>query len=423
MSYLIVDCNNFYVACERAFDAGLLGRPVVVLSNNDGCVISRSAEARAIGIKMGAPAFQWQGVFRQHNVAALSSNYTLYADMSHRVMETLSRFTDDLEVYSIDEAFLEMPLSPPESLLLAREIRQLVLRWTGIPVSIGVAPTKTLAKLVNHLAKREPARGGVASFETELFPDQILAATAVEDVWGIGHRSGERLRRCGIENALQLCHAPPSWVRRHLTITGLRTQQELGGLSCVPLDSVPAKKTIACSRSFGRLVWDLSELREAVATFTEASAIKLRQQRSAAGLIQVFLRTDKHRGDLRQRSVSATASLPVASDYTPDLVTAAHRVLESLYAPGYGYLKAGVLLCDLAAESRRQLSLFDAEAGDPMRRERQQRLMAVTDTLNRRFGKRTIFLASSGTQHPWQGRQEHRSPRYTTQWRELLKVV
>ncbi len=423
MSYLIVDCNNFYVACERTFDARLVGRPVVVLSNNDGCVISRSGEAKAIGIKVGAPAFQWREMFQQNNVAVLSSNYTLYADMSHRVMETLRRFTDDLEVYSIDEAFLQMALSPKECVGLAGEIRRMVLRWTGIPVSIGIAPTKTLAKLANQLAKREPIREGVASFEAEPFPDQMLAATAVEEIWGIGFRLGERLRRAGVENALQLRHAPSPWVRRCLTVTGLRTQQELRGISCIPLESVPAKRTITCSRSFGRLVWDLPDLREVVATFVDAAASKLRHQRSAAGVIQVYLRTDNHRRDLRQRSASATASLTVASDYTPDLVAAAHRVLESLYAPGYGYIKAGILLLDLVTESERQLSLFDSEANDPVRRDKNQRLMQVMDTLNERFGRRTVFPASTGTAHTWQARQNHRSGRYTTRWRELLKVV
>lgn len=298
MPYLIVDCNNFYVACERAFDARLVGRPVVVLSNNDGCFISRSPEAKAVGIKMGAPAFQSRALFRRHGVAVLSSNYTLYADMSHRVMEMLNRFTDNLEVYSIDEAFLETSLSPRESVRMAREIRQLILQWTGIPVSVGVAGTKTLAKLINHLAKREPERGGIACFETEAFPDQVLAATEIEDIWGIGSRLGVRLRRCGIENALQLRQAPSPWVRQHLTITGARLQQELRGISCIPLGSISAKKTITCSRSFGRLVWDISELRGAITCFVDSAAEKLRRQQSAVGLLQVFLRTDKHRTDL-----------------------------------------------------------------------------------------------------------------------------
>ncbi|MBC8101335.1 MAG: Y-family DNA polymerase [Cytophagales bacterium] len=422
MPYLIVDCNNFYVACERAFDARLVGRPVVVLSNNDGCVISRSPEAKTMGIPMGAPAFQWRRVFQQGNVAVLSSNYTLYADMSHRVMDTLSRFTDCLEIYSIDEAFLEMSLSASEAVHAARDLRQTVRQWTGISVSVGLAPTKTLAKLANHQAKQEPSRGGVFCFVSEPFPDQLLASTEVEAIWGIGRRLGARLRQQGVENALALRQASPSWVRRYLTVTGLRTQMELRGISCISLESVPAKRTITCSRSFGHLVWELADLRAAVAWFVDHAARKLRRQHSATGLIQVFLRTDKHRTDLRQRSVSAAATLSLASDYTPDLIAAAHRVLESIYAPGFGYLKAGVLLCDLCPKGERQLSLFDPAGGDPDQRDRHQRLMATVDHLNDRLGRGTVFLASMGVERGWQGRQARRSARYTTQWRELPEV-
>ena len=232
-----------------------------------------------------------------------------------------------------------------------------------------------------------------------------------------------RLRRCGIENALHLRQAPSLRVRQHLTITGARLQRELRGISCIPLGSTSAKKTITCSRSLGRLVWNISELQEAITCFVDSAAEKLRRQQSAVGLLQVFLRTDKHRTDLRQQLVSAAASFPVASAYTPELVTVAHRVLESIYTPGYGYAKVGILFCDLVPESERQLTLFDSDANDPAERERQHRLMNTTDSLNRRFGRGTVFLASAGTERRWQGKQEHRSPRYTTQWRELLEVI
>lgn len=439
MAFLIVDCNNFYVACERAFDASLVGRPVVVLSNNDGCIISRSREAKAVGIPMGAPAFQCRHAFAAHNVAVLSSNYALYGDMSQRVMETLARFTDDLETYSIDEAFLrldapaqgETAASWQGAVRLAGEIRQTVRRWTGITVSVGVASTRTLAKLANHRAKADPAQRGVFCFDTAPFPEQLLAATEVEEVWGIGRRRGEALRQHGITTALALRQASPAWVRRRFTVTGHRTQMELRGIPCISLETATTRQSITCSRSFGRPVTALAELREAVTCFVERAAEKLRGQGSAARVVHVYLRASRGGADdpppppyggRGGAAAAGTATLDMASAYTPDLVAAAHRVLESLYAPGGpSYSKAGVLLCDLCPEGKAQLSLF-APTADPVERERRGRLMESVDGLNRRFGRGTVFLAASGIERGWQGRQARRSPRYTTSWRELFAV-
>lgn len=471
MPFLIADCNNFFASCERVFDASLHDRPLVILSNNDGCVISRSAEARKIGIQMAVPAFECEALFRQHNVAVRSANFPLYGDMSQRVMNILKDYNgigEDLEVYSIDEAFLGLPKTKcwkEEGVALALEARARVLRWTGIPVSIGVASTKTLAKLSNGESKRRQLNGidssGVFCLEAQSRYDQILDSIPVGHIWGIGFRLSGRLEKEGICTVLDLKRADPKWVLKHLSITGLRTQRELNGEPCLELDEVVLRHTVLSSRSFGEDIRSLTPLKEAVATFTSRAAEKLRKYNRAAGMVQVFLRLRRPKDDSyshgapgsgvekdplsdltpmvrpmvrpmggwyggrgKGASESAFITLPIATSFTPPLVAAAHRALEGIYRPGAVYAKGGVLLADLCPQDAVQLSLFDR----PPNMESERALMKAMDNLNRRYGERTLYILGSGVDkgparsRSWQGRRQHCSPRYTTCWEELFTV-
>ncbi|MBW3625200.1 MAG: Y-family DNA polymerase [Armatimonadetes bacterium] len=418
-AFALVDCNNFYVSCERVFNAKLAGRPVVVLSNNDGCVVARSEEAKALGIEMGDPFFQREAFFREHAVTVYSSNYALYADMSQRVMQTLAPFTPEMEVYSIDESFLSLDhFPPPERTAHARTIRATVRRWTGIPVSIGIGPTKTLAKLANAVAKKTPVLDGVLDLIAHPDPDGLLETLDVEKVWGIGPERAALLRNHGIENVLQLKNADEAWVKKRLTVMGLRTVLELRGTSCIPMElAPPAKKSITCSRSFGRAVATLEELKVAVALYTSRAAEKARREGVAVMQLQVFIHTSRHRKTLRYANY-ATARLPMATSYTPELVETAHALLERIFRPGYPYSKAGVIFTQVVPEAGAQLSLF----ATPEEMEKRKAVMRVVDDLNRKRGKGRIQLASAGTKREWSMRQEKRSPRFTTRWNEILVV-
>ena len=415
----LVDCNNFYVSCERVFDARLRGRPVVVLSNNDGCVVARSEEAKALGIEMGAPAFQCEALFRRHGVETYSSNYELYGDMSRRVMDTLSRFASEMEVYSIDESFLALDSADSESAARhAREIRRVVRKWTGIPVSIGIAPTKTLAKVANGAAKRDRALRGVLAVRPGEPLDRLLGDLDVEKVWGIGAARTRLLRAHGLTTARHLRNAPDRWVRKHLTVTGLRTTYELRGIPCLPLGTAPApKKNIASSRSFSRPVMALGELKEAVACYVSRAAEKLRSQGSVCGVVEVSIQTSPFKSPYYAPSGKTT--LPVATSFTPALVGHACGILERLYRPGHAYIKAGCVLSRLVACGNAQLSLFEDETD----RRKHEALMETVDDLNRRLGSDTVFLSSAGTTRPWQTRREKKSPSYTTRWGELFTVA
>ena len=422
MPFLIVDCNNFFVSCERVFDARLVGRPTVVLSNNDGCVISRSQEAKSIGVRMGEPAFLCAAKLHQHGVAVRSANFPLYGDMSHRVMETLAGFAEEMEIYSIDEAFLYLADRRRKQIAaVTAEMQARVQRWTGIPVSIGVAESKTLAKIANAIVKRRPDGDRALYFERAENIDGTLGELPVEYIWGIGRQSGAKLRSYGIRTALGLKDADAALVRKRLGVVGARTQTELQGTPCLKLDGGASRKMVLCSRSFGRLVWELGELRESIALYASRAAEKLRRQGSAARVVQVFVRTDKHRADQAQTSDAQSMTLPIASNYTPYLVAAAQSLLERIYRPGYGYMKAGVLLLDLCPQDAVQLNLFDTSVSDG-ERARQRQLMGTVDALNRRFGEGTVTLASAGIERPWYSRKEYASNRYTTRWEELLTV-
>jgi DNA polymerase V len=419
--YALVDCNNFYASCERLFRPELKNRPVVVLSNNDGCVIARSAEAKALGIPMGAPAFQWEHVFRREGVAVFSSNYALYGDLSARVMATLSSLAPRVEVYSIDEAFLDLT-GLADAGTLCREIRETVVRHTGIPVSIGVARTRTLAKLANRHAKKNVAHGGVFDLRACTDMDALLAATEVGDVWGIGRRHAARLLARGVRTALDFVRLPGEWVRKEMSVVGLQTQLELAGIACLGMTNAPApRRSVLCSRSFGRLIEDMEPLREAVCAFAARAAEKLRAEGLEAGAVQTFVLTPRHRDELPQHQGQATVTLPSGpTNFTPDIVDAALRGLEQAFRPGFSYQKAGVLLLGLGPAAARQTSLLDLP---PEERRRRRALMDVVDLVNRQQGRGALRLAlSSAPDRPWHMRQHRRSPRYTTSWGDLPRV-
>lgn len=417
--FALLDCNNFYVSCERVFNPGLEGQPVVVLSNNDGCIIARSNEAKALGIRMGEPYFRARLLLKQHRVRVFSSNYALYGDMSQRVMEVLGRLEPEVEVYSIDEAFVRLPQGSVEGLLAnGRHIRTTVKKQTGIPVSIGFGPSKTLAKLANRMAKQHPEHGGVFA----IMPDSDMAGSlskiAAGDVWGIGSRSARKLAGNGIRTAWDLSRADERWLKKHLSITGVRTMHELQGISCFPLEEAPEPKhSIACSRSFGILVTDGGEMHEAAAAYVSRAAEKLRAQQCKAGCLTLYLTTNRFRTDLPQYADSRTVTLPCPTADTAELIGQAVRCLKELFRPGYAYQKVGVVLSDLSPDHFQQPDLFRIP-----RRNRDDLLQAL-DRINRRWGKDTLQYASAGLRQSWHHKQELKSPSYTTNWRELPVVI
>ncbi len=418
--FAMVDCNNFYVSCERVFEPSLWGAPVVVLSNNDGCVIARSNEAKALGIAMGEPAFKRERFFRASGVRVFSSNYALYGDLSRRVMDILATFSPDLEIYSIDEAFLRIDGLPfRDAQAFARTIRETVTRWSGIPVSVGVAETKTLAKIANRTAKKDPACGGAYVLPAPgAERDILLEALDTRDIWGVGRRYAAMLARNGIHTARALRDAPDPFVRRTMTLTGLSTVFELRGKSVLALeDAPPAKKAICSSRSFGRPVTRLDELQESVSAYVSRAAEKLRAQRSVACRLTVFVQTNPHK-DEPQYSNGRDMALPHPTAHTPTLVRAARELGRGIYKPGYRYKKAGVLLTALEPAEGRQLPLF-ADGADDLTA---NALMDVLDRANAKWGRGTLQVAAAGLGRPWQMRQASKSPRYTTRWDELPEV-
>ncbi len=413
--FALVDCNNFYASCERVFNPRLIGKPVVVLSNNDGCVIARSEEAKLLGIEMAAPAFKCEEKFRRHGVAVLSSNYSLYGDMSARVMITLRPMVSHMEVYSIDEAFLGLEAWQGDD--WGREIRARVRQWTGIPVSVGIASTKTLAKLANRLAKKTPDRQGVFDLTATPDLDSILAKVPCGHIWGIGRRTAARLAPKGIHTALDLKKADMAWLRGELGVVGERVVRELSGISCLELDKAPEpQKGIATARSFGHPVESLEELEQALATFTARAAEKLRAGGQLAGHIQIYLEPSRPRPDQPQGYVAAHTSLPEPTCHTPALIAGASSLLRKIYRPGGVYRKVGVFLTELSQEGNAQLQLFDTPAASPASR----RLDALVDQINRRYGSNTVRYGTMGFQQKWQMRQARKSPSFTTRWDELL---
>ena len=421
--FALVDCNNFYASCERVFNPALHLRPVVVLSNNDGCIIARSEEAKALGIQMGMPEFKCRPLLKQHDVAVFSSNYALYGDMSSRVMMTLASLAPEIEVYSIDEAFLDMTSFARFDLTkYGRLIRRTVRQHTGIPVCVGMAPTKTLAKIANRQAKKNPHYQGVCVLATAEEIRTALERTKVEDIWGIGRQWSKLLQANRIESAADLAAAPAAWVKKHLHLVGARIQVELQGTSCLTMELVrPAKQSICTSRSFGRSVTLHEELQQAVATFAARCAVKLRKENSLASLLTVFIATSPFDESCKRYWGTRTASLPSPTSDSMTILRAAQTMLEGIFRAGMSYKKAGVLVSGIVPKEARSttLSLFAEEELLP--NERDKKIMQVMDAINQRYGRGAVRLAAENP-GSWKPQQERLSARYTTRWDDIIEV-
>jgi len=416
--YALVDCNNFYASCERVFNPSLNGKPVVVLSNNDGCVIARSNEAKALGIGMGQAAFEIKEFIATHNVQVFSTNFTLYGDMSQRVMNTLSEFVPDIEIYSIDEAFLSLKGFEFFDLnAYATKIRSTVTQNTGIPVSVGIGPTKTLAKLANHYAKKTASAKGVYII-TEENLQHSLSSFPIGDIWGIGRQYNKMLAQYGINTALDFVNAQPQWVRSKMSVVGLRTQEELMGKECMGMEmSTPSKKTICTSRSFGKMLTDYESVAEALSNHASRCALKLRRQNTCAGVIMVFVHTNRFRKDLPQYARNRVMNFPVATNSTYEIIEYALLGLKSIFKEGYHYKKAGVIVSGIVPESGIQTSLFDNTD-----RTKHAQALAAMDAINEKHGRDTVKLAILGKRRQWKLRQEKLSPFYTTNWSDIITI-
>lgn len=420
--YGLLDCNNFFVSCQRVFRPDLKRRAVVVLSNNDGCVIARSNEVKALGIAMGAPYFQILDKIKRHNIEVFSSNFSLYGDMSHRVMQILEELCPRVEIYSIDEAFLD--LAGMEDLNgFACSVRDKVYQWTGIPNSIGVAPTKTLAKLANHWAKKNTSFQGVCVLDTPEKIDEALFHVNVDDIWGIGRRMGQKLYSAGIYTGADLKGVDRSWMRRHFTVVGERLLLELQGISCLPLDeaSVP-KKSIQVSRSFSNQITTYEDLRQMVSSYIMRACEKLRHSGQKARCLMVYIRTNKFRPNDPQYAQTGVIELPQASDDDRILIQAAHAILQRIYRSDHRYHKAGVTLADFCPRQDVQKSLFPISQVY-QEEEKQTALFQAVDQINHRYGKGTVVLGACGVNLHWRDRKQKTSKRYTTHWDQLVVVV
>lgn len=402
-----MDCNNFYASCERVFNPSLNGRPVVVLSNNDGCIIARSNEAKALGIPMGAPAYQIRELVEKHGVAVFSSNYTLYGDMSSRVMSILSSLVPEIEVYSIDEAFVNLDgITDYQS--LGTTIVNKVYKGTGIPVSLGIAPTRTLAKMANKFAKKYPAYNRVCCIDTEEKREKALRLFAIGDVWGIGRRQAAKLEKEGVKTAYDFTQLPASWVRKYMTVVGERT-----GIPCITENILP-RKQICTSRSFGQMIDNIEQMDEAVSTFASTCAKKLREQNGYAVSLLVFILTNRFRQDLPQYWESVSITLPVPTDDTLEIVHYALSGLRKIFRTGYQYKKAGVIITEITYNI--QHNLFDT-----VDRGKRERLMSAIDNINGKHGH-SVKLAVQGQGSGWKLKQEQLSKHYTTDLREIIEI-
>ena len=399
----LVDCNSFYVSCERLFNPKLRNKPVVVLSNNDGCIISRSTEAKALGIKMGEPYFKAKNIIIKNNVQVFSSNYSLYGDLSRRVMRTLKRFNSGIEIYSIDEAFLDLSNFPDNEMEdLGKEIRSIVLKWTGIPTSIGIAKTKTLSKVANHIAKKKQS-GVVSLIEVENI-DPILEKVEINDIWGVGKQLTKFYHKNGIYNAKQLKNKSNTWIKKSSNVLGSRTAMELRGISCIGLETTSAKrKSCIVSRSFGKRVEDFQELREAIASYSLNASEKIRSEALVAKSITIFIRTSPFQNRYGFYSNSKTINFPIATNNSIEVVKAAVSALKTIFKNGYRYQKAGVLLSHLS-NSNNGKNLFSST-----RDEKINILMKSIDKTNYRYGRSTLSLASAGVNKKWNMRRQHSS--------------
>lgn len=417
--FALIDCNNFYVSCERLFRPDLRERPVIVASNNDGCAIARSAESKALGIKMGTPLFKIDELIREHRIEVFSSNYALYADISNRVMTTIEQMVPNLEVYSIDEAFAELTgVERTVSLdTFGHELKNTILRWVGMPTCVGIAPTKTLAKLANYGAKHYPKTGGVVDLSEATRQRRLLAITPVDEVWGVGRRIAARLNTMGITTALELAECDLKTLRKQFSVVLERTARELRGESCLSLEQVPSpKKQIVVSRSFGQPVLTLDAVQSALSNFITRAAEKLRGEKQCARQLTVFMRTNPFRQN-NQYSNSATHTLSVPTQDSRELLALTRDLSERIYRPGFYYAKAGVMLGDFYALGVFQPSLFETTESKP----NSKALMEVLDKLNRaKTG--SVYFASQKKAQDWQMKRERLSPAYTTRWADIPKV-
>ncbi|WP_372597975.1 translesion error-prone DNA polymerase V subunit UmuC [Amphritea sp.] len=417
--YALVDCNNFYASCERLFRPDLQGRPIVVLSNNDGCVVARSAEAKRLGIKMAVPLFQVQEQIDRENIAVFSSNYALYGDISARVMTVLEQQAPAIEVYSIDEAFLDLSGFETHFPLVeyGQQLKQRVCQYTGIHVSVGIAPTKTLAKLANHAAKQYPATLGVVDLSDPPRQRRLLSLLPVQEVWGVGRQLSRRLNQQGIKTALALADCDTAWIRSHYSVTLERTVRELNGQPCMTLEeSPPPRQQILCSRSFARRITEYKDMRSAIAQYSSRAAEKLREQGGLARVITVFIRTNPHSQAETFYSNSASRMLSTPSADSRRLSTTAQTLLQSIWKPGFRYMKAGIMLSDLYPSGSFQPTLFDAPESPAA-----MRLMQTVDNINR-SGRGQVRFAGEMFSSGWQMQRNRLSPAYTTRWDQLPVV-
>ncbi|MCF8362367.1 MAG: Y-family DNA polymerase [Prolixibacteraceae bacterium] len=416
--YALVDCNNFYASCERVFRPELNGKPVVVLSNNDGCVIARSNEAKALGVPMGAPAFKYDKLFRDNGVAVFSSNYALYGDMSNRVMTILGEMSPEIEVYSIDEAFLRFRNCDYMELEQhGKAMRKRVLDSTGIPVSIGFAPTKALAKVANRIAKKFPERtSGVYVVDSTEKREKALRWLSIDDVWGIGRRYAKKLRYCGVVTAFDFIQKTDAWVKKNFSVVGLRLKHDLEGKATLAMEVAKEKKNIATTRSFEKMYTEFDELKERVVTFAVTCAGKLRKQQSCCTSVMVFIHTNGFKSDMPQYSRNVVVKLPYPTNSGIELAKFASRGLSYVFRQGFHYKKAGVVVMDLVPENERQMTIFEKPNLKHLG------LMKAVDKLNAALGQQKIKLASQDLGRTWKMRQEKLSPRYTTRLNEVMTI-
>lgn len=416
--FALIDCNNFYASCERVFRPDLNGKPMVVLSNNDGCVIARSDEAKALGIPMGAPAFGYEKQFQQHGIEVFSANFALYGDMSQRVMTILSDYSPEIEIYSIDEAFLKLKGFELFNLQeYGAEMRNRVKKWTGIPISVGIAPTKALAKVANRIAKKYVNEtGGTYIIDSEEKRIKALKWLKIEDVWGIGRQHSKRLHTMDVRTAYDFTQLEDRFVKRQMAITGLRLKHDLQGIPTLDLEEVQLKKSIATTRSFEENYTEFDQLAERISTFAVSCAEKLRKQNSCCNSIMVFIRTNRHRENLPQYSRNIVVKLPFPTNSSIELTQFAMQALRCIYKQGYAYKKAGVVVQDFSQENGLQQNLFKN------RNEKHIPLMEVIDKMNAQFGQQKIRLAAQDTQRVWKMKQERLSPRYTTRISDIITI-
>ncbi|UMB55345.1 Y-family DNA polymerase [Lutibacter sp. A64] len=417
--YALVDCNNFYASCERVFRPNLRNQPIVVLSNNDGCVIARSNEAKALGIPMGAPAFKFRSTFEKNNIHVFSSNYALYGDMSHRVMTLLGTYTPDVEIYSIDEAFLQFKGFDKHFDLqtYAESIKRTVDKGTGIPISIGIAPTKALSKVANRIAKKFPKQTkGVYIIDSEEKRIKALKWLAVEDVWGIGRKHSQKLHAKNILTAYQFTNLHDDVVRKQMSVVGLRLKHELEGKETLGLEVIQKKKAIATTRTFEGMLTDFDSIKERVSTFAVSCAEKLRKQGSCCTVVMVFLHTNYHRKDLAQYSKNIVIKTHYPTNSSIDLIKYAVEGLEYIYKENYHYKKAGIVVMGIAPETNKQMTLFTKENAKHLP------LMKSIDKLNRELGSHKVKFGSQSLGRTWKMKQEQLSPRYTTKLKEIITI-